>query len=281
MSGTRIYNKVPEKINPDSGEHKIDLSLLNNYLTFVLNSTDIKPDHKGVILKVINSLKFIKVNSQFIAYAVEHYDQPEVYTYRTNNTWKISKQDKKKHVIRDFNNTSMHFNAYKDPQKVVTAIQELVSAFEKSIVEMENRGLLLEFSHQIKDSDVGCIEARTADALVFAVKNISGTLNFDRLIERCFRTIEKNDDENVVTKKVVDFFKNYIGQNCVFRDRDAKDTDQNKEITWEFIKKYCEELFKHCFKNNTYRRNYESSSLMSIEEKSFTTCASTQPAGPT
>jgi hypothetical protein len=219
---------IPNKNNPNLPEYAAQLEILNRFTNFLSNldpstSTKLKED----ALKVIDCLKFIKLNSEYIGYAVEHRDDSDLYTYSA---------DKTKGVIRDFNNTAMHFNSYNSKEQVKTGLENLVKQFENAIIAMQEKGKSLAFAQKLQfDGDIGCIEERTAAALSFAATYLSSSLqNLDDLMEKCQFTTE--DDEITMLEKAKIFFQPYIGQTCIWNNKEHV-------INKSLIKQYLKDMF--------------------------------------
>lgn len=120
---------------------------------------------KQDVYKVINCLKFIKINLDFIGYAVEHRNDDFIYTYR---------EDKSKGIIRDFNNSAIHFNSYSSAAHIQKGLKNFVEQFEQSIEALQETGELDAFAKKLQfDEDVECIEARIAAALSFAATRLN------------------------------------------------------------------------------------------------------------
>ncbi|MGA7537037.1 MAG: hypothetical protein WBV88_06895, partial [Candidatus Rickettsiella isopodorum] len=66
----------PQKNNPNDPEHCSQCRILNDFIHFILeldiNLSKSKSNFKQNAIKVVECLKFIKLNPVFIAYAVEH-----------------------------------------------------------------------------------------------------------------------------------------------------------------------------------------------------------------
>lgn len=222
---------IPNKNNPNLPEYAAQLDILNRFTNFLSNldpstSTKLKED----ALKVIDCLKFIKLNSEYIGYAVEHRDDSDLYTYSA---------DKTKGVIRDFNNTAMHFNSYNSKEHVKTGLENLVKQFENAIIAMQEKGKSLAFAQKLQfDGDIGCIEERTAAALSFAATYLSSSLqNLDDLMEKCQFTTE--DDEITMLEKAKIFFQPYIGQTCIWNNKE-QDNNSAKDTVWLDVKQQVE-----------------------------------------
>ncbi|WP_342219467.1 hypothetical protein [Rickettsiella endosymbiont of Miltochrista miniata] len=207
---------IPSKNNPALLSERSERSLktLNDFTDFVsameINVTESTHFKKDAI-KIINCLKFIKINLAFIGYAVENRSDPQLYTYET---------DKAKGVIRDFHNTSIHLNSYHTKEDVQSALENLVQQFENAIEAMQALGKLELFARQLQfDRDIGCIEARTAKALLFAAVCMSSpSHSLDQLMAQCLFMPE--DDETEILKKANAFFKPFIGQVCIWKNKD-------------------------------------------------------------
>lgn len=223
---------IPPKNNPAllSERSEGPLKTLNDFTDFVnameVNVTESTHFRKDAV-KIINCLKFIKINLAFIGYAVENRTDPEIYTYKT---------DQAKGIIRDFHNTSMHLNAYHTKKDVQSALENLVQQFEAAIEAMKALGKLEVFARQLQyDRNIGCIEARTARALLFAaVCKSSPSHSLDQLMAQCL--FKPEDDELEMLKKANVFFEPFIGQVCVWENKDYI-------IDQVLIKRYLTEIF--------------------------------------
>lgn len=79
----KLIKKNPNCFFEDAGE---SLKILNNFSDFVTKmqvSATKSPQFKKNILKVIESLKTIKINLEFIGYAVENKIDSSLYIYET------------------------------------------------------------------------------------------------------------------------------------------------------------------------------------------------------
>lgn len=170
---------MPSKKDPNLPEYTHQLQILNRFSHFIQHSEELTTQLKEDAYKVIDCLKFIKLNLDFIGYAVEHRNDDTLYTYA---------QDQSKGVIRDFNNTAMHFNSYSSAALVQVGLKNLVEQFEQAIEVMQEKGELDAFARKLQfDGDVGCIEARTAAALSFAALRLSSVVHsLDNLMEEFF-----------------------------------------------------------------------------------------------
>ena len=222
----------PSVIDPDSlGKPCEDaLKTLSYFTDFIsnikANVTD-SPHFKEDAIKVINCLKFIKINLEFIGYVVENRTDSQLYRYKT---------DKAKGVIRDFYGTSIHLNSYHTSVDAQSALENLVLQFENAIKAMEEKDKLEIFCRQLQfDKDIGCIEARTAKALSFAAACLSSSSHhLDQLMEQCQFIPE--DDATKMLEKSINFFKPYIGQACIWQNKDYI-------IDESLIRQYLTEVF--------------------------------------
>ncbi len=222
----------PSIINPDSlGKPCEDvLKILNYFTDFICNIkanvTD-SPHFKEDAIKVINCLKFIKINLEFIGYVVEN---------RTDSRLYRDKTDKAKGVIRDFYGTSFHVNSYCTSVDAQSALENLVLQIENAITAMRKVGKLEAFCRELQfDKDTGCIEARTAKALSFAAACLSSSSHhLDQLMEQCQFIPE--DDATKMLEKSINFFKPYIGQACIWQNKDYI-------IDESLIRQYLTEVF--------------------------------------
>ncbi|GAB4223578.1 MAG: hypothetical protein Tsb005_19150 [Gammaproteobacteria bacterium] len=207
-------SNTPSKIHPDTDNHTVNLDILNNFANYVLtanpmakNEADLAKTREDA-LKVIENLKFIKVNLEYIAYAVEHQAEKNnraIYKYPN---------DAQTGVIRDFNDTSMHIFTYNSSEKAVNDLKAFVSSFETAIENMEQAGELLNFVSALEyDKDKGCIEARTERALQFAAQtmsrrsNASAIIDVDQEMQKVFPHFNDEDNDKNFAAAVKHFEK--------------------------------------------------------------------------
>jgi hypothetical protein len=215
-----------KKKDPHNSEHAVQVQIFNEFTAFI-SYLPLADNLKKDAIKVVDCLKFIKVNLDFIAYAVENRNDTSIYTY---------KKDQAKGLIRDFNNTSMHITAYRTAEQARSALMALVLQFEQAILTMRDRGELETFAYKLEyDKDIGCIEQRTAKALFFAAARISSSdYALDDLMAKC--SLDGIDDSNAAFCKVNEFLTPYKGKNCIWKNSDY--------ILNEFlIKQYLSETF--------------------------------------
>ena len=235
----------PQKNNPNDPEHCSQCRILNDFIHFILeldiNLSKSKSNFKQNAIKVVECLKFIKLNPVFIAYAVEHRADPKIYRY---------KRDQRKGVIRDFNDTALHFNSYSSKERVKTGLENLVQQFEQAILAMSDLGKLDTFAYQLEyDEEIGCIERRTAKALAYAAEYLSSHLNnLDDLMGQC-EFLENSSESAFVTAH--DFLKPYLGEKCIWQDKEYV-------LDEALIKQYLTEIFYF---------DYETSTEESIQEE--------------
>ncbi|MCB1827231.1 MAG: ankyrin repeat domain-containing protein, partial [Coxiellaceae bacterium] len=231
-------NHIP--VHPDHNA-QVDLDIFNDFLSDVerfRKNNNVDESTYSDIIKVIANLKFIKANIDYLAYAVEHQDELELYQenlfYMRLQGFSANK-DKKNGVIRDFEGTSLHITTYQDPNIASQDWLRLIESFEGAINNMRSQNKLLNFAKSLEyDKDKGCIEARVARALKFAAS--SDTLNLDELFNECRRQYQF--DQHAVAENIANtytFFKPYMGMSC------AHD-NQTKTINEELITEYLDLL---------------------------------------
>ena len=210
--------------------HEDTLKVFNDFRNFVSNMqvpvTEPSKFKKDAI-KLIESLKFIKINLEFIGYVVENKTNPDIYA---------CEHDFAMGVIRDFNGTSLHVNAYHNKEEAQTAFANLVQQFENAIVAMQRLGRLEIFARQLQyDKNIGCVEARVSKALLYATTSMSGPAHcLDQLMAQC--QFMPKDDVTVLFSKANIFFETYIGQTCIWKNKDYL-------IDASLIKQYLTEVF--------------------------------------
>lgn len=202
---------MPSKKDPNLPEYIHQLQILNHFSHFIQHSKGLTTPLKEDAYKVIDCLKFIKINLDFIGYAVEHRNDDVIYTYT---------QDKSKGVIRDFNNTAMHFNSYSSAVLVQAGLKNLVAQFEQAIEAMQEKGELDAFAKKLQfDGDIGCIEARTAAALSFAATRLSSVVHsLDDRMQALYSILQNEDDPTMIVNKAMEFFKPWMGQPAIWEN---------------------------------------------------------------
>lgn len=200
-----IHNKKDSKLP----EYTHQLQILNQFSNFI-DDSDLNSTTKENAHKVVDCLKFIKINLEFIGDAVENRGKDDsIYTFP---------EDKSKGVIRDFNNTAMHFNSYNSKKLVQAGLKNLVEQFEQAIEAMQEKGELDAFAKKLQfDGDVGCIEARTAAALSFAATRLSSVVHsLDDRMEEFYSLSQNENDPNIIVNKAMEFFKPWMGQQAIW-----------------------------------------------------------------
>lgn len=205
--------KFQKKNNPNSPEYSLQLQVLNEFLSFITNLDEKKSvKFKQDAIKIVECLKFIKINLNFIGFAITHKKDNRVYTYSS---------DKRKGLLRDFNNTAMHFNAYHSPEFAQAALATLVQQFESTIQTMRDRKELESFASQLEyDKAIGCIELSTAKGFTLAAKHLSSPLSYalDDLIGQC--GLVKDENSITALAKANDFLQPYLGLSCIWENND-------------------------------------------------------------
>lgn len=163
--------QTPPKVDPDESKTS-ELTTLNEFKTYLSAHRHAKDATYKDALKVIDCLRFVKVNKEFIIHAITYPNDKAVY-----QGGKLGDQDSR--LLRDFKGTSFHFASYDEKQGEAywNAISNLVNQVEKAYQHMKTQNQLPGFVMAfLWDEDVGCLEARTSGALKYAANLLSNPL---------------------------------------------------------------------------------------------------------
>lgn len=197
--------------------------------------------NRTIANNVIETLMYIKLNPGLIKYAVENKDDVTLYTYT---------RDQVNGVLRASNDMSFHLNSYAkgDSDNAVNDFTALISSIENGITLMnENPDHIETFISYIKDSDVGCLEFRLSDALVYVGELISDhekKIKLVNLFAKCNVTFSEKYpaqkdqlDPFLFFQHVLNFFKNYISRPVDYKNEESP-------LDWNMILQCAEENFE-------------------------------------
>lgn len=167
----------PQK--PENTDNE-QLAIYNDFQTLVDQNQRLSDKRKRDIDIVIELMKFIRVNSEWIAYAVDNKNELAVYRQTGLNP----ERDQKLGVLRDFNGFGFHINGYQvgDGNKASQDFLERAQAFETIISQLnhiddsehKNRKIH-EFAETFSHNDqVGCLEARINEPLKWGTQWLHG-----------------------------------------------------------------------------------------------------------
>lgn len=175
--------------------------------------------------KVLNCLIFIRLNEEWLRYAVENkHTDDKIYTFP---------QDKEKGVLRDPNGLSFHIINYDSGDKAIADYNKTIEAIANGYESIKDNLLFIStFVRKIKNSDVGCMELRVSDALNFIV---NPQLNLDYLFleYEVKLKLEKIADSDFSKQlaAIHDVFGSYIGQNVYINGIE-------KTLDWPTVQSY-------------------------------------------
>lgn len=181
-------------IKPDSPDHQAGLQILNLYLNDVLCNERLGQQNKHDAMKVIECLKFIKVNlgkDGFISYAFEHQKDPAIYEWRYKKPLDPrdagqAVKDQENSVLRDLDGTSFHIDKayYKNAAAGLEAYTNMIAEFEGAIVLMRAKNHLHPFTLKLEyDGDKGCLPKRIGGALDYANRLNGAQLQLNDLMQ--------------------------------------------------------------------------------------------------
>jgi ankyrin repeat protein len=158
---------VPKKIDPDE-VNNADLHTLNGFRNELvqLRQSPVLQKAATDALKVVNCLRFIKVNETFINYAFRN----------IGNSWDtniyLREDDYKKGVIRDlFDKTAIHIDREKSSDALISKWRSNIQQFEHVIKIAQTQGLTTLFVERMQYNEAtGCVEQRMESGLLFGAE---------------------------------------------------------------------------------------------------------------
>jgi hypothetical protein len=206
---------APARINPDILLNENTLYELDQFRRFVqcIQQIPAKAKETADALKVIDCLRFIKVNESYLRYAFEHQDDRDVY---------LSDRDKSIKTLRDFNNIAIDLKdattdapLYKNANEFWEDLTRMFIQFEHAIDVARQKDKLKEFVGKLQyDELVGCIAARITGALLYAkTLETSDVPHFEECMQDLAQRFTDDSQDNY--RKVYAYFKSH--QNDYFR----------------------------------------------------------------
>lgn len=180
-------------------------------------------------IRLLECLAFIDQNEEFIRYAIHHKSDPSIYAYPA---------DQQKSVLRCPNGIAFHMVGYTNPDEAVRDYRSLIDSVISHVSFLTAPGhefYARTFIRKIKDSAVGCMEARFSDVLGFLAdpqliraRDIFHEF-FDRHSHRAdFAALTLSQ----VMPKILEEFKPYLGSKIL------SDGGELKDFTPDFIAQY-------------------------------------------
>jgi len=218
---------APPKINPNTSQHNIDLTVLNKLAQVVTSCADPQVAMDGE--KIIECFKFIKVNETFITYAIEkkskndQSDDGSIYVYP---------HDRAAGVLRDTKNTSFHFYSAADIPKEYRwpTLLKFVEEFESAASYALEQGgdIQKEFIMRFKyEQTTGCLDNRV-DRSVQYIRRIreraaSGKAvdDLDAIFTELSRRIPSYDNPLETYRAYFEYFadRSLFGETASYRGR--------------------------------------------------------------
>jgi hypothetical protein len=116
-------------------------------------------------LKIINNIKYIKLNLDYVLYCVENKNDLSIYRFPS---------DQRKGVLRDRDGTSFHINSYQNANQAKNDLSRFIADFEAAAHTLtDDQVHPIVFLQAIEalewENEIGCIEKRTEKFLKAAV----------------------------------------------------------------------------------------------------------------
>lgn len=200
----------PEKFDQEQ------FSILNGLLEYLKTANNLTQENKVVASKIIECIKFIKVNVENIVQLIE---KPQLQK-------QLSSTQQQEGYIRDHNNTAIHYGVYKDSKVARAQLILFVEQIEHAIECMCDAKLLDVFVKKFEidaDETMGCIEKRTASALAFA---------------QDYEAFKKYNEENKTSKLKGNFFV-FFELQC--QHRFTEDPEKNLQLVYDVFEPHIKE----------------------------------------
>lgn len=172
-----------------------------------------------IAIKVLECLAFIKLNSAWIAYAVENKEKDRsIYTFA---------EDEAKQVLRDHNGLAFHIVSYNNAETALRDYDRLILSVETGIKEIRNNPEQVAiFIDRFLDSEAGCMEARLANALEYLATRDLPDIN-DLLKEFSLSEFESCNNLH----GALNFFKDHI-------NKSFKNGKSTVKLSWNKVKDF-------------------------------------------
>ncbi len=177
-------------------------------------------------IRSLECLIFIHQNKAFIRYAILNKTDPAIYK---------NPEDRAKQALRDHNGMSFHIVSYSDPDRAWTDYSAWISGLEINVPRLlENEPYARIFIRKIKDSDVGCLEARLADAMLFL--SAPEVLRLHDLFSAFYVRYAEVVQTLPFLQALIAHFSPYLGEQVM----DAKEV--LILLSWEVVKAYLKDI---------------------------------------
>ncbi len=133
-------------------------SILDQLMTKIHADIWLSESIKGDAKKIIETLKYIKINLKYIYYCIENKNDDTIYKFA---------EDKEKGILRGPSHISFHLNSYNDPKKGTADLEDYVKEFERIAQHLLSQACstidFISITSQLEwEGVIGCLEARTA-----------------------------------------------------------------------------------------------------------------------
>lgn len=203
---------APRKIDPNDPLAKqsatVDLSVLDDYMIY-LQTLRSGADHAAAAdaLRVIDCLRFIKLNQDFIRYAYDNPQDGEIYR---------DAEDRAQHILRDCNGTAFYVVRNFSRQQYLDSLNRLVSEIECSIAMSRQQNKLLAFTQQFRYLPAaGNLESRTLKPILYFFSSLKATIVYD--LDALFEVFLKQN-QGLSGKEVLEaakkYFEDYLNRPC-------------------------------------------------------------------
>jgi ankyrin repeat protein len=216
-----------------SPEAKESVDILENAVHETLEASPSLLDNKtkADINRVIQCLIYIKQNYSLISDTI---DQPQ-----TGGLYRNEK-DRKAKLLRDSNGTSFHLNAYQTGEEAIRGLRWLIEQFEATFVKLksQNNELIYLFLNKLHyDELVGCLEARIAPALSWAVKLESrdNMADLHELMETCRVQYEQTKPMQSLSQFAWNYCQQWQHTRCIYNE-------ETVDITPELLQDYTSQI---------------------------------------
>ncbi|MDX1901268.1 MAG: hypothetical protein SFW66_04570 [Gammaproteobacteria bacterium] len=207
-----------------------EITTIETFIANVSSSSKLHEQNRENALKVLKCMLWIKYHLDDISDFID--GKKDLY---------INDRDRKLEVIRDDNldgngfGTAIHVTSYLKGtgEQAKKALGHLIAQTEYFLTALSDDEKIIFAKKLNYDGEVGCLEARTADAFKYASGILSGGLPpLDDLIEHCRKTHieERGESEDTLFDYILEYLKTNKIKRCLYGPKQTEIVPTKKVI---------------------------------------------------
>ncbi len=185
--------------------------------------------------RVLECLIFIKLNSEWITYAISNKNDRNKDDIYKNDS------DRNKKVLRAHNGMSFHIVNYDNAEQAIRDYGRIIESIENNIdILMGNDHFARSFIRKIDDSSVGCMEARLSGAMRFLadpqIVNLSDL--FEKFLFELNQKKINQDEVKYFANHLLDYFEDKLDTPVIISPTNKKEY-LSFDIIMQYLCDYC------------------------------------------